>query len=86
MALIKMYHKHLFDDDKEPLLRYDQYVRSDSQQYKDKLSEQAAAVAREASRKGLSLHLSTTELDPAPSWCEEIIATVSLHLWQTPAC
>ena len=86
MALIKQYRKHLFNDDKEPLLRYDQYVGSDSQQYRDKLSEEAASVAREASRKGLSLDLSMTELGPAPRWCEEIIATVSLQLWRTSAC
>ena len=59
-------------------MRFDQYkVFSDSQDHKDKLLAEAVAVKQAATERQLELSIKTTNVGPQPSWCEEILATVS---------
>lgn len=67
-------------NERDPLVRFDQYKRSDSQEHKDKLLAEGTAVKKLAAERHLTLLVKTTNVGPEPSWCEEILATVSRHL------
>lgn len=65
-------------NDRNPLVRYDLYNGfTDSQEHKDKLLAEAIAVKQEATERRLELSIKTARVGPEPSWCEEIVATVS---------
>ena len=83
MDLIKLWGEFENPDETEQFMRYDQYRRKDSQQHKDKLAADAAAVNAEAARNKIRLHIEEQVLPPRPFWCEEIIAKVSI--WRVKA-